>query len=542
MLAGVMGIKRKAGMLIVTAVALVAASSSAAAAATPTYDWQPVTGLTGNLSDVALGSGNTPVVVGVDASNHAAVYRRIGNTWTTDGFAQLPAGIQSSQLKAVATDSAGAVPLAWAVGTYTDGTGTHPLVLRSAGTAAWAPVTPPPDMGAPLSISMLSGAGLIGDDQGHVYPLTDPGGVGSGQIGAAATFVPSTSQHSKVGSVTGVSITSATSGFAATADPAGSSLPGEQGAIWDVSKNAATGGWTLSPHPNTDGNFAGISASSSTSGFAIESSGVLKLGTSGWSPDNPNGIFSGATFSDVYKTGALAAIVGNKNGSAVWRYENGWTQDTIAGNPQLNGVAVITATDIWAVGNGGAVQHYGVIPPPPPTVPDYPETWITAGPGNNSIISHTTPRFDFASDDPAAWFECSIDNAPYERCDSPIALGPLSEDRHRFSVRARNADGPDPTPVARQFIVDIPECSPAPRRVADKVKVNTQRGKLRVSFRLKAKARVRAIAVAGSKPIGQTSWVTLNRGRRHLVVRFHGKPTTLRLIAKPLTTASNCDT
>jgi hypothetical protein len=60
----------------------------------------------------------------------------------------------------------------------------------------------------------------------------------------------------------------------------------------------------------------------------------------------------------------------------------------------------------------------------------------------------------FASDDPGARFECSVDRAAFRPCGSPFRLRKLSAGRHRFQVRAVDSAGnADPTPAKRGWRV-----------------------------------------------------------------------------------------
>jgi hypothetical protein len=53
-----------------------------------------------------------------------------------------------------------------------------------------------------------------------------------------------------------------------------------------------------------------------------------------------------------------------------------------------------------------------------------------------------------------ATFECSYDDEPFAPCTSPHQSGVLAPGIHNFRVRASNANGTDPTPASRDFIVD----------------------------------------------------------------------------------------
>lgn len=86
-------------------------------------------------------------------------------------------------------------------------------------------------------------------------------------------------------------------------------------------------------------------------------------------------------------------------------------------------------------------------------LPD-PDTTITAGPAGD--VGTTSASFEFASSDPDATFECSLDGAAPAGCSSPTTYMDLAEGPHSFAVRAIDAFGvPDPTPATRSWTVDL---------------------------------------------------------------------------------------
>ena len=88
-----------------------------------------------------------------------------------------------------------------------------------------------------------------------------------------------------------------------------------------------------------------------------------------------------------------------------------------------------------------------------------PLTTITAGPADQAVISDPTPSFEFTSDDPDGTFECSFGGGAFAACESPVTLGPLSDDGYNFRVRAVGSNGAvDPSPESRTFRVERPEC------------------------------------------------------------------------------------
>ena len=72
-----------------------------------------------------------------------------------------------------------------------------------------------------------------------------------------------------------------------------------------------------------------------------------------------------------------------------------------------------------------------------------PDTQITKKP--KAKTTDRTPKFEFTGGD---GFECKLDSASFEVCDSPFAPGKLSRGKHTFEVRATELDGSrDGTPA-----------------------------------------------------------------------------------------------
>jgi hypothetical protein len=91
-----------------------------------------------------------------------------------------------------------------------------------------------------------------------------------------------------------------------------------------------------------------------------------------------------------------------------------------------------------------------------PRVP--PETTITSGVAEGGTTDDWLPVFTFASSDPEANFQCSVDGLQFGWCYSPqhITLGvaPLPPGPHTLQVRAKSLNGTvDPTPAVRRFSV-----------------------------------------------------------------------------------------
>jgi hypothetical protein len=84
-----------------------------------------------------------------------------------------------------------------------------------------------------------------------------------------------------------------------------------------------------------------------------------------------------------------------------------------------------------------------------------PETTIVSGPP--AVSSAATATFTFTASDPAATFECSLDDSALAACTSPFTTPALPDGSHTFTVRSVNAAGvPDPTPATADFTVELP--------------------------------------------------------------------------------------
>src|SRR5919106_746513 len=91
-----------------------------------------------------------------------------------------------------------------------------------------------------------------------------------------------------------------------------------------------------------------------------------------------------------------------------------------------------------------------------------PETTISGGPTNGSVITETAATFTFESTGTDATFSCRLGDAfgstppPFEDCGpDSFTTDSLADGHYRFEVYATSqADGADPTPAARTFTVD----------------------------------------------------------------------------------------
>ena len=81
-----------------------------------------------------------------------------------------------------------------------------------------------------------------------------------------------------------------------------------------------------------------------------------------------------------------------------------------------------------------------------------PDTNITADPGAANPAHEAT--FAFNSTEAGSTFECSLDNGPFQPCDSPKEYGGLSDGEHNFRVRATDPVGNvDPTPDSHDWTI-----------------------------------------------------------------------------------------
>lgn len=99
--------------------------------------------------------------------------------------------------------------------------------------------------------------------------------------------------------------------------------------------------------------------------------------------------------------------------------------------------------------------------PAPPAAAATIDTTITAGPAEGEVVHGEEATFSFtATRDgapfPEAEFECSLDHAPFEPCESPHALEELVEGPHTFSVEAKEPFGSavDPEAARRDFTIE----------------------------------------------------------------------------------------
>jgi hypothetical protein len=135
--------------------------------------------------------------------------------------------------------------------------------------------------------------------------------------------------------------------------------------------------------------------------------------------------------------------------------------------PYLNALSFLAGGSpdgVWRLfvldDNAGAGSGFGIIGwaltlevESPGTAADTtaPDTQITAGPKRKSKKRRAS--FSFTSSEPGSTFECSLDEASFAACVSPLELK-AGKGKHRFEVRALDPAGNvDPTPAAQRWKV-----------------------------------------------------------------------------------------
>ncbi len=108
---------------------------------------------------------------------------------------------------------------------------------------------------------------------------------------------------------------------------------------------------------------------------------------------------------------------------------------------------------IEAVGNYFFDVNDGVITLVDDAAPD---TTITAGPANDSVLVARESTFGVDSTEDGADLTCALDGAPVECADGTAELADLSSGTHTFEVTSSDgASNEDPTPAVRTFTVPV---------------------------------------------------------------------------------------
>jgi hypothetical protein len=173
--------------------------------------------------------------------------------------------------------------------------------------------------------------------------------------------------------------------------------------------------------------------------FLLEIGGIPHVA---WGQDHPVGDLRVARFA-----GGAWSLVGSPQRRDL---------TAAAGQPSLadlDGFPAVAWRELTSLSQSTGENTYEIhasrigVPPPPPL-----ETTIT---GNSTATNAGVAFFAFTATPPAgATFECSLDAEPFAACVSPYVSPVLDPGAYTFRVRASNANGTDPTPAVRDFIVD----------------------------------------------------------------------------------------
>lgn len=95
------------------------------------------------------------------------------------------------------------------------------------------------------------------------------------------------------------------------------------------------------------------------------------------------------------------------------------------------------ASVVWSRGGATAVRRSRA----PGLGPVPADTRILSGPRDGKVVQDATPRFRFEADTVEAVFQCRVDDRRWRPCSAPMTTRSLPDGRHRFRVRAIDADG-----------------------------------------------------------------------------------------------------
>ena len=128
---------------------------------------------------------------------------------------------------------------------------------------------------------------------------------------------------------------------------------------------------------------------------------------------------------------------------------------TLGGLPEGNHTFQVTAFSPNGNPSEPAASHSWVVD----TVA--PDTAFDAavGPGEGALQTVTSETFELVSSEPAgATFECSLDDAAFTACSSPVTLDGLAPGKHSFQARTTDRAGnADATAVRRIWTIAIPD-------------------------------------------------------------------------------------
>lgn len=132
--------------------------------------------------------------------------------------------------------------------------------------------------------------------------------------------------------------------------------------------------------------------------------------------------------------------------------------DDVRGEGGTEHVRVVTATAGDDDGNEDSASASVTIPIDEKVVVPVPVAVIESGP--ESETTDTSASLAFTAADPAATFECALDDAPLTACTSPVTYSGLSTGAHRFVVRALGAGGTGPAARHEWTVIDPPPNAP----------------------------------------------------------------------------------
>jgi hypothetical protein len=148
-------------------------------------------------------------------------------------------------------------------------------------------------------------------------------------------------------------------------------------------------------------------------------------------------------------------------------------RDIYVMNPDGSGITRLTEDDIvklrpdWGTNTSPAG---GGDRTPPTTVIDSAVDSDGNSIGNNTSTTSNSITFEFSSpDSDVSEFQCSLDNAEWQDCTSPVSYSGLAEGEHTFSVKAIDASGnEDPGPPVYVWTVVVEE-EPTPAEAIEEL-------------------------------------------------------------------------
>lgn len=121
------------------------------------------------------------------------------------------------------------------------------------------------------------------------------------------------------------------------------------------------------------------------------------------------------------------------------------------GNPYPNGELLGAGSDTSWQNFSSSLDGVFAIYVVPDTTP--PDTTITSE--TSSVVKDTSGGFSFSSSEGDSTFECSLDDAAFSVCNSPMNYTDLADGNHTFQVRAIDAaNNVDPSPAQASWMVD----------------------------------------------------------------------------------------